>query len=122
MTDPVEHLKQMAQAVRQSIKQPEGGPSTFLFFQSSEGGLVECFCTIGADGSVNIPAPQMAIERGQRAKATVAAAIQQAKDTGSGTILFPVAPGILSLEILFGEIARLRTDAAKDKAERNSTD
>lgn len=105
MDKRIESFRAMDAAVTETLK---GKPNQQIFvqFNSVEEGLTCSTCTIMPDGSVNIATPDMAMECGRRASELVRTVME--KGRGVGNYEFPSPPVMLALEILFGEIARLR--------------
>lgn len=110
----------------EDIKQQTAGVAPgyrFLEFRAgTEPNDVTAIGVIDREGGIHIMAPDQMIEAAGKAKRMIREAVDAAANRKTPYFEFPQSPVSLALEILFGEIARLRTDAAKDKAERNSTD
>jgi hypothetical protein len=109
----------------EGIKQQTAGMAPgfrFLEFRAgTEADDVTAIGFIDRDGGIHIMAPDQMIEAAGKAKRMIREAIDTAANRKTPYLEFPQPPVTLAFEILFGEIARLRMDAAKDKAERNST-
>lgn len=119
---PVDFLKQVADDAQAKHRRANSDGINFFQFHADENGMPAGINFIRIDGSVDIPTPEVTAELGQRARAIVAAAFEKQRETGSDFLFFQGPPFALAVQILFGEIAQLRMDAAKDKGGRNSTD